>query len=115
MIEELPKRRRWLQFRLRTLLIAVLVLSLPLSWFAVRRERARRQRATIESLGGRVSYDSLYNVKDIRLERTEVADANLEHLRGATKLEVLVLADTQVTSRGVKSLQKSLPTCNIVY
>ena len=37
-------RRRWLQFRLRTLLIAVLVLSLPLSWFAVRMERARRQR-----------------------------------------------------------------------
>ncbi len=34
------KRRRWLQFRLRTLLIAILVLSLPLSWFAARMERA---------------------------------------------------------------------------
>ena len=28
-----PKRRRWLQFRLRALLIAVLVLSVPLQWF----------------------------------------------------------------------------------
>lgn len=33
-----PKRRRWLQFRLGTLLIAVLVLSLPLSLFAVRKQ-----------------------------------------------------------------------------
>lgn len=56
--ERSPKRR--LQFRLRTLLIAVLVLSLPLSWFAVRMERARRQREAVEAielLGGFVLYD----------------------------------------------------------
>lgn len=50
MTTEPPKRRRWLQFRLRTLLIAVLVLSLPLSWFAVRMEKARRQREAVEAL-----------------------------------------------------------------
>lgn len=53
-------KRRWLQFRLRTLLIAVLVLSLPLSWFAVRMERARRQREAVQAIvkaGGRVFYD----------------------------------------------------------
>ena len=52
--------RRWFQFRLRTLLIVVLVLSLPLSWFAVRMERARRQRAAVEAvseLGAIVYYD----------------------------------------------------------
>ena len=50
MTTESPKRRRWFQFRLRTLLIVVLVLSLPLSWFAVRMERARRQREAVEAI-----------------------------------------------------------------
>ncbi len=60
MTNEPPKRRRWLQFSLKRLLIAVLVLSLPLSWFAVNMKRARRQRKTvdaIERLGGHVTYD----------------------------------------------------------
>ena len=55
-----PKRRRWFQFRLRTVLIAVLVLSLPLSWLAVRLERARRQKPAllaVEQAGGIVLYD----------------------------------------------------------
>ena len=54
------KRRRWFQFRLRTLLTAVLVLSLPLSCFAVRMDRARRQREAVEAIkhiGGEVWYD----------------------------------------------------------
>ena len=60
MTTELPKRRRWFQFRLRTLFIAILVLSLPLSWFAVRLERARRQRNALEKtegLGASCYYD----------------------------------------------------------
>ena len=48
MNEVVRPKRRFLQFRLRTLLIAVLVLSLPLSWFAVKMERARRQREAVE-------------------------------------------------------------------
>lgn len=60
MTDESPKRRRWFQFRLRTLLIAALVLSLPLSWFAWRMEKAKRQREAvqaIEKLGGEAYYD----------------------------------------------------------
>lgn len=59
MTTESPKRR-WPQFRLRTLLIVVLVLSLPLSWLAVKMERARRQREAVEAiqdLNGFVDYD----------------------------------------------------------
>ena len=54
-----PERRRWLQFTLRTLLIAVLVLSLPLSWFAVKLERVRKRReavGAIQKLAGRTWY-----------------------------------------------------------
>ena len=55
-----PKRRRWFQFRLRTLLIAVLVLSLPLSWLTWEIEKMKRQRkigAIIEGAGAVVSYE----------------------------------------------------------
>ena len=54
-----PERLRF-QFKLRTLLVAVLLLSLPLSWVAVGMERARKQREAVEAivkLGGGVRYD----------------------------------------------------------
>jgi hypothetical protein len=52
--------RRLLRFRLRTLLIWIFILSVPLAGYVWWRERARRQAqavATIERLGGRVYYD----------------------------------------------------------
>lgn len=60
MEDERPKRRKWFQFRLRTLLVAILVLSLSLSWYAVKVERIRRQKrigSIIEGAGGTVSYE----------------------------------------------------------
>lgn len=53
MTNKSPARRKWLQFRLRTLLVAILMLSLPLSWFAVRLERVRRQRVAVEQVAKR--------------------------------------------------------------
>jgi len=43
MENERPKHR-WFRFSLRTLLVAILVLSLPLSWYACRTEKSRRRR-----------------------------------------------------------------------
>ena len=60
MNEPAKPERRWFQFRLRTLLIAVMLLALPLSWVAVRMERARRQREVVDEivrLGGVSLYD----------------------------------------------------------
>jgi len=55
-----PKpKRRWHQFSLRTLLIAVLVLSLPLGWIGWELEKTRREHVVvdrIEELGGVVEY-----------------------------------------------------------
>ncbi len=59
MTTEKPKRR-WYQFSLRTLLVFVLLFSIGMSWFAVKLQPARRQRAAvqvIEELGGWVLYD----------------------------------------------------------
>jgi hypothetical protein len=56
-----PRRPlRWYQFSLRTLLVLVLLASVGMSWFAVRMQRARKQRevvAAIVEMGGRVTYD----------------------------------------------------------
>jgi hypothetical protein len=57
-----PKRRarRFLQFSLRALLVFVLLVSLGMSWLAVRMAKARRQKEAVEAireLGGIVLYD----------------------------------------------------------
>ena len=52
-------RRRWLRFSLRTLLILVTVLSVPLGWVGWRLGQIRREQATIawiEERGGEVSF-----------------------------------------------------------
>jgi Leucine-rich repeat (LRR) protein len=60
MNEPRKPRLRWFQYSLRTLLLAVLLASIGMSWVAVRMQRARREReavAAIVKLGGRVWYD----------------------------------------------------------
>jgi hypothetical protein len=55
-----PTRRRWYQFSLRTLAIAVVVISVALGLFAVRLQRARKQAAAvarIQKAGGSVNHD----------------------------------------------------------
>ena len=44
-----------------------------------------------------------------------MTDAGLEHLRRLTKLDALWLGRTQVTKAGLKSLQESLPDCEIFW
>lgn len=44
------ERPRYFQFRVRTLILSVLVLSLPLSCLAVVVDRARRQREAVEAI-----------------------------------------------------------------
>ena len=60
MTEKPKPRRRWFRFSLTTLLIVVLVLSLPLGWLAMKMVRAERQRKAVEAIaktGGYVFYD----------------------------------------------------------
>ena len=57
-----PKRRtrRFLQFSLRALLVFVLLVSVGMSWLAVKLEKARRQKEAVEALvklGGTAVYD----------------------------------------------------------
>jgi hypothetical protein len=50
-------RRRWFQFSLRTLMVFVVVTSVPLGWLGIKVKEARKQRESvraIEKLGGTV-------------------------------------------------------------
>lgn len=72
-----PSKLRWFQFRLRTLLIAFLVLGLPLSWLAAEVNRLRKQKQAVTALqqhGWQLMYD------------WQIADQNL---RSAFALEEL--------------------------
>ncbi len=51
---------RWYQYRLRSLFVAMLLVSIGMSWVVVPMQRARRQKEaveTIKKLGGSVAYD----------------------------------------------------------
>ncbi len=53
-------KRRWLQFRVRTRLIVMLLACVGLGWVAIRLQRPRHQRMIVEEiirLGGSVAYD----------------------------------------------------------
>jgi hypothetical protein len=56
-----PKpKRRWYQFSLRTLLVFVFLVSLPLSWLAVKIQQARERREAVAvflKAGGQVRYE----------------------------------------------------------
>ena len=40
-------RRRWYQYNLRSLLVLTLLVSVGMSWVAVRMQRARRQKEAV--------------------------------------------------------------------
>lgn len=132
MTEEHPKRRRWFQFRLRALLIVVLVLSLPLSWFAVRMERVRRQREAaekIERAGGTVMYNWATGTDQIACVRApawlrdflgidffrtpvfaalpsrDVCDVGLDQIQDWTKLEHLYRLNADVSDTELIALE----------
>jgi Ran GTPase-activating protein (RanGAP) involved in mRNA processing and transport len=47
------------------------------------------------------------------LSGTGITNAGLEYLTGLRELQVIDLAATKVTDRGVSTLQQALPNCEI--
>ncbi len=132
MTEETPKRRRWYQFRLRTVLIAVVVLSLPLSWLAARLGKAKRKKEAVESVakaGGATTYemsrpsapywacelfgdDFFIDVIEVRsgsgvfgTGKCGFGDDEAAHLKEFEKLLWLHFDGTQVTDTGLEHLK----------
>lgn len=129
-----PAKRRWPQYRLRTLLLAMLLASIGLSWFAVKVAQARKQRTAVDvvlQLRGQVEYypvfggdprtsvpawllhtlgeDFFASVAVVDLSRTRLADRDLEHLaehlQRLPRLWELDLAGTQIGNAGFEYLK----------
>jgi internalin A len=115
----LPRKRRWLRFSLRAVLVAIAIIAV-LIWIPI--QRAKTQKRAVEKirdLGGVVKYDSVkspgsqpppllwlhqllgddffYNVWDVTFENSEINDEDLNCLRDFSRLENLAL-------RGCKNL-----------
>ncbi len=125
-----PTNRRRFRFSLRTLLIVVVLLSLPLGWFALKLRQAERQRQAVEAIreaGGYVSYDYEFSGQEppsparltgllgedffadvvyVNLDYpAKAGDVDLEQVETLTALSGLSLSRTQVTDEGLVHLK----------
>ena len=119
-------KRRWYQFSLKTLLMAMLLLCLgPGGYVAYEQNKVRRQKEAVEAiekLGGVVEYgrsvsgrsamprqilgdDTIGMVESVDFWNPfQVTDAALMYLARLPRLKHLHLTDTQVTDAGLKQL-----------
>jgi hypothetical protein len=118
-------KRRHFQFSVRTLLVGVLLMSVPLSWLATKRWRERRAVAEIRRAGGTVLYEyhPPHTWRGSRFVRTVFGDdffaqeyqvgfypqkANdraLRHLRDLPEVKVLCVESGDVTEAGLEHLE----------
>ena len=136
------RRRRFLQFSLRALLVFVLLVSIGMSWFAVKLQRARRQKEAVEAIqkaGGWVKYDYeaafpfaepsvpkwarklfgddfFFDVVEV-WEAVNVGDDEARHLKVLTSLVSLDLSGGQITDAGLEDLEEltNLETLYLTY
>jgi len=123
-------RRRWLQFSLWTLMVLVVLVSVPLGWLEmnVRQARIRREAVSkIQELGGTVYYDYdrdidprpsglkwawdllghdfFLDVDSIDVQDRPVTDVELVRLQPLTHLRYLDLTNTHVTDAGLEHIK----------
>jgi hypothetical protein len=128
--EPTPPSRRWFQYRLRTLLIVMLVVSLGMGWVMKERRRIAARRDALKTAG----FDELFipNVllkprwrehqaswsiillggnwpefaMAISCRSDGTTDADLVHLVELTQLQELHLSGTRVTDAGLMHLRR---------
>ena len=129
-----PKHKlRWYQYKLSSLFVLTALVAIACSWYATVMHNAAKRRkaiAEIEKLDGGVRYynasspnslgepprwyswlrklhgdEHLGNAVFIALVGPQITDAGLEHLKGLTNLESLILEDTQITGVGLVHLK----------
>jgi hypothetical protein len=109
----LKPRRRWLQYSLRTLLVATTLLAIACSWLAVKLLQARRQREAVvalEKLGGHVIYHWQLDAQGQWLRNPQRPGRTwLRGLLGDDlfqSVHTVELDDTQITDAGLALLER---------
>lgn len=129
------RRRRWLRYSLRTLLVVITISCIALGYWA---HRAGRQKAVVKWVkknGGYVTYDFefdginikpepdpgllqgilgedyFYTVISVNLDNSEIKDVS--RLTQLTRLFYVSLLNTQASQEQVNKLQRALPLCKI--
>jgi Leucine-rich repeat (LRR) protein len=117
--------RLWWRYGLRSLLILVLLSSLPFAWYGWRVRKADQHRAAVQAIrdaGGQVSFShllgdppgpmwlqsilrkvSIADVREVRMG-SEATDADLVQVTLFTNLRTLNLSNVQITDAGLQQL-----------
>lgn len=126
-----PKRkRRWLQFSLRSLLIFTVLCAIAAGWLGRKIEHKRREHAAVDAIrkhGGTVDYDyndgnkpdgpawirsllgdNFFNeVRAVHFYGADATDDSLRSLEGLTRLQEVDLGLTKQTNVGVMRVQQN--------
>ena len=122
--------RRRFQFSIRSLLVLIVAVAVPCSWFSCEMKKARQQREAVQGIvtlgGGVVSDyersffstqqapawlrqlfgdDFFRDVVGVYLDEPRVKDADLEYVEGLARLQELRLYNSQITDAGIRRLR----------
>lgn len=127
-------KRRWLQYRLRTVLIVMTVVAVALAWWSHSARRQRDAVAALRKIGADIEYDRslpwigdksepnlppcwpqwllkrmgedyFARVHSIQLARTQVTDGDLAHLQQLGTVRGLFLFETRIGDGGLQHIK----------
>lgn len=115
-------KRRWLQFRLRTLLILLTIIAAGLAWLTSERRRIAERREALNATGIKLNAvafqpkwriwllgdDSHYYARVLDGTGSEMTDAAMVHLDGLTQMQRLLLTNCKITGDGLQHLSRLL-------
>jgi hypothetical protein len=116
--------RRWFQFSLKTMLVVMTLVGMGLGWLAYERNEVRKGQEAIAAMEPLLAVifdkeqpfrprwlrpllgdNSAGEVVDVITQSNHVTDAELVHLKGLRRLELLNIAHTEVTDAGLVQLK----------
>jgi hypothetical protein len=125
-------KRHWYQYSLRTLLGVVFVAALAFGWLGWKIQRIRDEVSAVrelEAVGAKIArYDQRDSPRDqwlwkwfgdrpvcvVHLSKTQVTDADLEHLKRLTEPKIVMLGGTRITDRGLEHVA-GLTSLEVLY
>jgi hypothetical protein len=132
MVDTPKRKRRWLQYRLRTLLALMLLASISMGWVTVRMRAAYRQQETVLAIreaGGEAYYIEgrpkavwlqalMGKARVFQVTFSDAAnktiDLEMQHVAQLTNLQHLLLDGTQITDEGLQHIE-GLTELEVLY